>query len=674
MRGTWMMVAVALTAGCDGIELEQLVKQYVPSIRYVPEQAGAHCPQGGQQVQTGLDRDEDGVLDDAEVTASEYRCFTVRTRIRPEPAGAQCERGGQAVLSGLDADANGTLDDAEVTGTEYVCATAVPGLLLRTRTVLPGDGCPLGGKVSHAGHDTDGDHYLDDEEITHEVYSCTEVELVRTRLSVRPFFPFDGCGTDGTTVTAGVDRDHNGELEDGEVRGEASACININRARLLQRPEPPGAACATGGTFVGLGEDSDGNGAFEETEVKARLYICEPTLAFQGDYRVDDPADLEPLRGVSHIRGTLTLEGEALTEVVLPGLVVVEGALRIEHAPALKRVELANLRNVGRELYIANNAELETLVVGSANTEQTLWVGTQLTLHANGKLRTLSGLASVAPQASFNLNDNPLLEEPGDLRNISQLSGGVSIQRNASLKRVPLPHLQTTHGSVQVLENASLTSISGLSSLTSVGGDLDISSNPSLTSLSGLHVQYVRGTLSIALNPLLQVLGGLPLRQVGSLSITSNDALQRVGPLPMLEFVQDTFVLHNNTALSSIDRLPLLRQVKRLAIIDCPLLTGLDAFAHVAWAEELHLRDNRGLVSLAGLSGLRELGTLFLRRSAALTSLGLDRLERVTTGFYVGDNPMLPSCLASALADAVYTGPPEARSISRNDDEATCAR
>jgi hypothetical protein len=44
-----------------------------------------------------------------------------RVAIVPEPAGANCPAGGSAVRVGVDSNQNGGLDESEVTGTTYVC-------------------------------------------------------------------------------------------------------------------------------------------------------------------------------------------------------------------------------------------------------------------------------------------------------------------------------------------------------------------------------------------------------------------------------------------------------------------------------------------------------------------------------------------------------------------------
>ncbi len=89
----------------------------------------ADCPAGGVLVETGIDENANGVLDDAEVDTSEKVChgsdgadgLDALIALSPEPAGDNCPGGGVRIDAGIDADGDGSLDPAEVTQTEYVC-------------------------------------------------------------------------------------------------------------------------------------------------------------------------------------------------------------------------------------------------------------------------------------------------------------------------------------------------------------------------------------------------------------------------------------------------------------------------------------------------------------------------------------------------------------------------
>ncbi len=119
-------------------------------VSMVPEPAGTNCANGGTKVLSGIDANDNGILDAAEVNASatSYVCNGVGTsslvRTAPEVPGSNCPFGGLRVETGLDANFNGILDDAEVnaSATSYVCALGPGGSISPSTgiqaTVVPG--------------------------------------------------------------------------------------------------------------------------------------------------------------------------------------------------------------------------------------------------------------------------------------------------------------------------------------------------------------------------------------------------------------------------------------------------------------------------------------------------------------------------------------------------------
>jgi len=91
------------------------------------EPSGANCPNGGIKVDVGLDSNDNGTLDASEVTGTSYVCNGNGTnslvRTVAEAPGSNCPFGGTRIESGLDKNNNGVLDDAEVvaSATAYVC-------------------------------------------------------------------------------------------------------------------------------------------------------------------------------------------------------------------------------------------------------------------------------------------------------------------------------------------------------------------------------------------------------------------------------------------------------------------------------------------------------------------------------------------------------------------------
>ena len=93
------------------------------------EPPGANCPNGGIKIEAGIDTNGNGELDAPEInTASTaYVCNGTGTnalvKTTAELAGPNCPFGGTKIETGLDTNNNGTLDDTEidVVATSYVC-------------------------------------------------------------------------------------------------------------------------------------------------------------------------------------------------------------------------------------------------------------------------------------------------------------------------------------------------------------------------------------------------------------------------------------------------------------------------------------------------------------------------------------------------------------------------
>jgi hypothetical protein len=100
-----------------------------------PEPAGSNCATGGQRIDHGVDDNGNGTLDAAEIDGTTYVCngadgqngLQSLLAVSPEPAGNNCATGGQRIDYGVDDNNNGTLDAAEIDGTAFTCnANDVP--------------------------------------------------------------------------------------------------------------------------------------------------------------------------------------------------------------------------------------------------------------------------------------------------------------------------------------------------------------------------------------------------------------------------------------------------------------------------------------------------------------------------------------------------------------------
>jgi predicted outer membrane repeat protein len=135
--------------GAQGPQGETGLPGYNAVVRVTPEPNGAHCAQGGQKIEYGVDWNENGVLDDIEIPADQSPTYVCNgapgesgapgapgapgasghnslVLVLEEPPGEHCTYGGQRIEVGLELDDNDVLDEKEVTWAAYVCNGA-PG-------------------------------------------------------------------------------------------------------------------------------------------------------------------------------------------------------------------------------------------------------------------------------------------------------------------------------------------------------------------------------------------------------------------------------------------------------------------------------------------------------------------------------------------------------------------
>ncbi len=154
--------------------------------------AGPTCATGGLRTAIGPDLNQNGVLESAEETTAEVLCAGEpgqdgttgsAVRLASEPEGSSdCPGGGTRIETGIDANANGVLDDAEVAATQFVCRAPGINSLVDIIAEPPGANCSDGGQQVAAGPDVDASGSLDPEEITSSVFVCSRLAQVPIRI------------------------------------------------------------------------------------------------------------------------------------------------------------------------------------------------------------------------------------------------------------------------------------------------------------------------------------------------------------------------------------------------------------------------------------------------------------------------------------------------------------
>jgi hypothetical protein len=282
MRTSVIPIMLSILSACAG----------APSLlRVDPLAPGGECPAGGVTVQTGVDDNDNGELDAAEVDSSQAICdgedgAASLVRLVDEPAGGNCPYGGTEIQTGVDDDRDGQLDASEIDDVAYTCAARA------TLTIVtpegPGSNCAGGGTRLESGVDADGDGVLDPQEVGTTSWVCSGLDAEQVAVRTVPLAPGTPCANGGLTIEWGVDDNRDGTLDDSEVDQGQALCDGGDGTSPLVAvsPEPAGAHCFAGGSRVDTGVDADRDGVLGSSEVATSAYVCNGAASALARYRL----------------------------------------------------------------------------------------------------------------------------------------------------------------------------------------------------------------------------------------------------------------------------------------------------------------------------------------------------------------------------------------------------
>jgi len=659
MKTCWLIGALGLAA-CGGNARPAVVVNTAPA-------SAAECPAGGAVVSSGADDNGNGLLDDAEVASRVVVCDDppvkpppTLVRLVAEPTGAHCLLAGTAIESGPDRNGNGVLDDDEVTGVEYACGEP---LLTRLAAAPPDAQCVAGGVAFLAGRDRNHDGRLEDDEVEQREVACGD-EVAR---DIAVHTADDAAALAGIAVITGslmVDNVALGELAMPrlvQIRGGLEIKGNAALARValpvLQTIDGVLAlALDPQLTTLELPQLRRVGGLVLDGVAVSDLQGLAALAEVRGDVQISNDAalgalDLPPGR----IDGDLTIRGNAQVTRVAASLHGRLGAVRIENNPQLTGIDLAGaaagrLAQVGGVTMRANDA-LERValdaddlgaifVAGSTRLADVAVTGVGISgavwMDGIGELRL--GFTALAPDA-FTIGGT--LHLSGPLVAITS-SRPLVVNRDCTLD---MTHL-TAFGPDVVGRVDGLLVLSNNPRLTSVAtipvGSLEVSGDHALTELDFDLGEEFGGQLTIFNNAILEAAPFDRLRVAGYAVISANPALKAVFG-PSLERVNGDLAIFDNDNLSELG-LVNLAEVGGIAIEDCDGLTEID------------------------LPALRQVNIFFARvnRNSQLRHIRVPVLR--FADFDVLGNPHLPACEVTAMF-ALIGGEHDQRF---NDDTAVC--
>lgn len=605
--------------------------------------AGDQCAHGGSVVSSGADTNGNGNLEDGEIQVRTPVCNpapgepdAALTRLVPEPAGPHCADGGTAIESGVDLDRDGVLDDGEVTHTDYVC-----GEVLLTRLTPAGARCTAGGVAIEIGRDRDHDGTLADAEVEHTELACGDVltrdvnatsaadvealagiAVIRGNLTVVATFPTVALPKlQVVTGTFDVHGSQVSELSAPElVRVDGNVAILTVKMPALTLPK----LASVGGeldimgnaaltavqlpalTTVGSHFDFESNALLETITAPVthiggalRLIDC-PKLTAQdfaldaapsdlfvrrsglGTFRLavsslfdDRPLDVtfddNPALASVEVSATrldkVFFDGHPLLATITLRAQDVTGDLRVRNSAALARLVLDG----GLGFHVTGDLDLEAPVAAIDAGSQGVDVGGVATLQGTA-LTSLAAFAHIGVAVI------------GGSTQLTQLTlssaDSVIIGSNPALTKLQLS-LAAAGGRAEISHNPLLDEVV-LGNTAAFGGGLELSFNPKLTAVRGATLTDALGAVVIMSNPLLDALAFPALRRVGGqLAVLSDPALTTLS-LPALAVGAEVFV-GGNAGLTHL-ALPALAQVDSISVSNNPHLPACEVaavFAHV---------------------------------------------------------------------------------------------
>ncbi len=275
-------------------------------VKTTTENAGSNCATGGVKLEYGLDVNNNGTLDNTEITASltKYVCNGTQ--------GAQGFQGIQGV-----AGATGATGPQGVSGSNGLNGK---NTLVKTTTENAGTNCITGGVKLEYGLDVNNNSTLDNTEITAALtkYVCNGTQGLQgiqgftgATGATGPQGPIGLTGATGPQGIQGLKGDVGATGPQGPqgpigltgaqgpkgdigltgatgiqgLQGVAGSNGTNGKNTLVKTTtENAGSNCATGGVKLEYGLDVNNNGTLDNTEITAALtkYVCNGTQGLQG--------------------------------------------------------------------------------------------------------------------------------------------------------------------------------------------------------------------------------------------------------------------------------------------------------------------------------------------------------------------------------------------------------
>jgi|GEM_PF-2071340 len=222
-----------------------------------------------------------------------------------------------------------------------------------------------------------------------------------------------------------------------------------------------------------------------------------------------------------------------------------------------------------------------------------------------------------------------------------------------------LSNITSVAGRVTLEYNRQLNNLNGLSNLTSIGGDFILRENDHLQNFNALgNLESIGGSFEVSYSNALQNFNGLSsLTDIGGgLSIELNTHLQNLSGLSALTTIGGSLKFYGNDILQNLNGLTALTSIGGLSISNNQALQNLSSLNNVTTINgNVNISYNDHLQNLDGLSNVTSInGQLQVTGNNLLTDIsGLANIDPATIdgqyGLEIVNNPVLSVCNLSNL-------------------------
>jgi hypothetical protein len=446
---------------------------------------------------------------------------TELTSTEVEPSGAQCAAGGVAVHTGLDQNQNGILDREEIESTTYACSHVT---LVRENAIGSGPLCPGGGVLVHSGHDVNNNGSLEDTEIEATSAVCQSDEIYRGDLRTSDFASHMSRErlSRVRVVTGNVVIDNNAPLTSLEMVGGS---VELRTDSLIELPTldrivgnligPPPVLINSQPASRGVQLRAPklatiGGDASLTSWTDAGIFSAPSLTAVDGQFILGGKITTLELDSLSRVGGTLQFDVQ-VPALSLPVLAQVGGRVRV--SGWFTELDMKALQTAGAfELIYSSITSLRLPLLKSASTiliRRSPMTSVEMPRVAGVTAMWIDGLPNLT---TFDL---PLVTELDSLYVARMWSDDLALFGNLrAIKALTIEKSRFTSlngldqlaklDSLTVQNNARLASLDGLDQIEALAGDLTIKNNPALVSLEGLGaLTNVAGSITITDNAAL---------------------------------------------------------------------------------------------------------------------------------------------------------------------------